>query len=126
MTVLIGISVSALILAVFVKDYNKTVSTLIMIAASVLIFFQIAGSLSDVFKTVESVSSSVESSSEYIKLMMKVLGITLITQFVSDLCRDCGESALASQTETAAKIIVIVIILPLFESIVKIISGLIQ
>lgn len=126
MTALIGISVSALILAVFVRDYNKTVSTLIMIAASVLIFFQIAGGLSQVFDTVASVSSSVESAAEYIKLMMKVLGITLLTQFISDLCRDCGESALASQTETAAKIIVIVMILPLFETVINIISGLIQ
>lgn len=126
MTALIGISVSALILAVFVRDYNKTVSTLIMIAAAVLIFFQIAGGLSQVFDTIASVSSSVESAAEYIKLMMKVLGITLLTQFISDLCRDCGESALASQTETAAKIIVIVMILPLFETVINIISGLIQ
>ncbi|MDE6385833.1 MAG: stage III sporulation AC/AD family protein, partial [Eubacterium sp.] len=42
------------------------------------------------------------------------------------LCRDCGENALASQTETAAKVIVIAMILPLFETVIKIITGLLE
>lgn len=126
MTELIGISLSALILAVFVRDYNKTVSIIIMLAASVMIFVRIASGVSDIFASISDLSSSVEGTASYIRLMIKVLGITLITQFTADLCRDCGENALAGQTETAAKIIVIAMILPLFESVIKIISGLLE
>ncbi|MDE7124441.1 MAG: stage III sporulation AC/AD family protein, partial [Eubacterium sp.] len=115
MTVIIGISLSALILAVFVRDYNKTASIMIMIAAAAMIFFRLASGLSEIFNSISAISSGVETAASYIKLMIKVLGIVLITQFVADLCRDCGENALASQTETAAKVIVIAMILPLFE-----------
>ncbi|MCI9111613.1 MAG: hypothetical protein HFJ99_03500 [Eubacterium sp.] len=126
MTVIIGISLSALILAVFVRDYNKTASIMIMIAAAAMIFFRLASGLSEIFSSISAISSGVETAASYIKLMIKVLGIVLITQFVADLCRDCGENALASQTETAAKVIVIAMILPLFETIIKIITGLLE
>ncbi|MDE6125285.1 MAG: stage III sporulation AC/AD family protein [Eubacterium sp.] len=126
MTVIIGISLSALILAVFVRDYNKTASIMIMIAAAAMIFFRLASGLSEIFSSISAISSGVETAASYIKLMIKVLGIVLITQFVADLCRDCGENALASQTETAAKVIVIAMILPLFETVIKIITGLLE
>ena len=126
MTVIIGISLSALILAVFVRDYNKTASIMIMIAAAAMIFFRLASGLSEIFSSISAISSGVETAASYIKLMIKVLGIVLITQFVADLCRDCGENALASQTETAAKVIVIAMILQLFETVIKIITGLLE
>lgn len=126
MIVIVGIAVIALILSVFTKNYNKTFSTIIIIAASILIFFQVINGMSIIFESINNLSSNIKPVSEYIKLMIKVLGITLISQFVSDLCRDAGENALASGTETAAKIIVITMILPLFETVIKIVMGLIE
>lgn len=126
MSVLIGISLSALILAVLIRDYNKTASIVIVIAASAMIFVKIASDISTIFEALTNISSGVETAASYIKLMMKVLGIVLITQFTADLCRDCGENALASQTETAAKIIVVSMILPLFETVIKIVAGFLE
>ena len=117
MSVLIGISLSALILAVLIRDYNKTAS---------MIFIRIASDVSTIFNSLTHISSGVETAASYIKLMMKVLGIVLITQFTADLCRDCGEHSLASQTETAAKIIVVSMILPLFETVIKIVAGFLE
>ena len=126
MSVLIGISLSALILAVLIRDYNKTASIAIVIAASAMIFVKIASDISIIFEALTNISSGVETAASYIKLMMKVLGIVLITQFTADLCRDCGENALASQTETAAKISVVSMILPLFETVIKIVAGFLE
>ena len=126
MSILIGISLSALILAVIIRDYNKTASIAIVIAASVMIFLRIASDVSTIFNSLTHISSGVETAANYIKLMMKVLGIVLITQFTADLCRDCGENSLASQTETAAKIIVVSMILPLFETVIKIVAGFLE
>lgn len=126
MITIVGIALSALVLSVFLRNYNKTFSTVIIITAGVLIFFQVLSGFSDVFSSIKSISQNIKPVAEYIKLMIKVLGITLISQFVADMCRDCGESALASTTELGAKIIVITMILPLFETVIKIVTGLIE
>lgn len=124
MITVVGIALSALILSLFLRNYNKTFSLVIVIAASILIFFQVLSGISDVFTSIKSISQNIKPVTEYIKLMIKVLGITLISQFVADLCRDCGEGTLANITELGAKIIVITMILPLFETVIKIVIGL--
>ncbi|MGN0530560.1 MAG: SpoIIIAC/SpoIIIAD family protein [Eubacterium sp.] len=124
MTVIIGISITALILSLFLKDYNKTVSLILVLFSSALLFFKIVGSIGEITDTLKEITDNAGELSSYLKLMLKVLGIALITQITADICRDCGETALAGQTEVAAKIIIVAMILPLFEAVVKIISGL--
>lgn len=58
--------------------------------------------------------------------MVKILGITLITQFIIDLCRDSGENALASQTEITSKILILIMVMPMFEAVMNIVSGLLK
>lgn len=124
MTVVIGISITALILSLFLKDYNKTVSLILVLFSSALLFYKIVGSIGEITDTLKEITDNAGELSSYLKLMLKVLGIALITQITADICRDCGETALAGQTEVAAKIIIVAMILPLFEAVVKIISGL--
>lgn len=123
---IIGISICGLLLTVMLRDYNKSISIVVMMATAVVIFFMIADEISDVFGFISKISSDADSAAEYIKLMMKVLGITLISQFTADMCRDAGENTLASQTETATKIIIVLMVLPLFETVLNIITGLLE
>lgn len=124
MTAVVGISLTALILSLFLKDSNKTVSVILVLFAAALLFFKMLGSVSEITKTLNEIAGRAGELTSYIKLMFKVLGIALITQITADICRDCGETALAGQTEVAAKVIIVALILPLFETVVKIITGL--
>lgn len=122
----IGIAISVLFCSLLLKDKNRTFAIILSIAGGCLLFAIVSAELGEIIKSISDISSSVTSTAPYIKLMLKVLGITLITQFMSDICRDNGESALASMTEAVAKIIVVSIILPLFETVISIVSGLVK
>lgn len=119
-----GIAIICLMLAVLLKSENKLFALFVTTAGAALIFFMIASQISDVFGTLKNVQDSVGTGSNYILLMMKILGVSIITQIVCDLCRDNGEAALATQTEIASKITVLAMLLPLFEAIIHIITGL--
>lgn len=121
---IIGISVVALIFGLFLRQHNKTVSSILIIFACIAVFLESVSYLTDIIDTLSGMVSGLEETSAYLKIMFKVLGIALITQIISDLCRDCGESALAGQTEVAAKIFIVALILPLLQAVVKVITGL--
>ena len=121
MSRIIGIALIALVFGIFLKQYNKTAALLITLVSSVLIFWQAASSLADIMGELKSVTAGISESAAYIKIMFKVLVIALVTQIVSDMCRDSGESALAGQTETAAKIMIVALI----QAVLKVISGLV-
>lgn len=124
MTVILGIAVTTLVLGLFLKEQNRTISLLLVIFSCIALAFQSVGAIAEIIKSLNDMASQLSETSAYIKIMFKVLGIALIAQLVSDLCRDCGESALAGQTETAAKILIITMIIPLLEAVISIISGL--
>lgn len=121
----IGIALVALIFGIFFKQYNKTVALLLVLVSSLLVFWQSFSAVAEITDALKSITSGISEASSYIKIMFKVLGIALIAQLAADMCRDCGESALAGQTETAAKIAIIVVVLPLIQAVLKIVSGLV-
>lgn len=121
---IIGISIIALIFGIFLRQHNKTVSLLLIIFACIAVFFESASSLNEIINALSDMASGMSETSAYLKIMFKVLGITLVTQIIADLCRDCGESALAGQTEVAAKIVIVSLILPLLQAVIKVITGL--
>lgn len=119
-----GISLAALILGMFLRRHNKTVSLLLIMFACAAVFFESISSLSEIVASLNELALGMGEISSYLKIMFKVLGIALITQIISDICRDSGESALAGQTEVAAKILIVTLILPLLQAVVEVITGL--
>ena len=120
-----GVAVIAAILAVMMKQYHQEYSVVISIAAGIIILFEIFANVSPAIKQINTLLSSAGLSAEYTAILFKALGICFLTQFAADSCRDAGESALASKTELAGKIAIVVLSLPLFESIAKTAVGLI-
>lgn len=50
-------------------------------------------------------------------IMFKACGIAVVTTLAASLCRDCGESALASRVELCGKSIVLAMSLPLLKQV---------
>ena len=123
---LVGISLSVLFCALLIKDRNRSFAVLLSLSGSIILLTAVATELSEIVGKISDFTRDSKLSGAYIKLMLKALGITVLTQFVSDICRDNGENALASITETVSKIAVIAMVLPLFESIFSIVSGLLK
>jgi stage III sporulation protein AD len=121
-----SISLIALTLIIFLKQTNKEFAFILTVATVVILFGIIINNFFDVINRIYAISSTVENLNSYITLMVKILGITLLTQFIIDLCRDSGENALANQTEIMSKILILVMVLPLFEAVMNIVAGLLK
>ena len=59
------------------------------------------------------------SISEYVTVMIKALGISFLVKICSDICRDCGEGSLAFGVESAGKVSIIYMCIPLISDIVR-------
>lgn len=121
-----GIVIISLLLIIFLKESKREFAFILSIAVSVILFVTLINDFQGIISAINNLTNSVENISNYISLLVKILCISLLSQFVIDLCRDAGENALASQTEIASKILILVMTLPLFESVIEIITGLLK
>lgn len=121
-----GIVLTALIINIVLKNYSKEFTFLINIVCTIIIFTLISKDLKGIVDRLTSISNEISVLLPYIKIMLKILGISMIAQLLSDLCRDNGENTLANQTELSAKIIILVTALPLFTTIMDIMIGMLK
>lgn len=122
----VGIVLTALIINIVLKNYSKEFTFLINIVCTIIIFTLISKDLKGIVERLTSISNEISVLLPYIKIMLKILGISMIAQLLSDLCRDNGENTLANQTELSAKIIILVTALPLFTTIMDIMIGMLK
>ena len=122
----VGIVLTALIINIVLKNYSKEFTFLINIVCTIIIFTLISKDLKGIVDRLTSISNEISVLLPYIKIMLKILGISMLAQLLSDLCRDNGENTLANQTELSAKIIILVTALPLFTTIMDIMIGMLK
>ena len=122
----VGIVLTALIINIVLKNYSKEFTFLINIVCTIIIFTLISKDLKGIVDRLTSISNEISVLLPYINIMLKILGISMIAQLLSDLCRDNGENTLANQTELSAKIIILVTALPLFTTIMDIMIGMLK
>lgn len=123
---IIAIVFCALLLNIILKDYVKEFCVFINIVSAGIVFLMIFNDLKIIIKQVDTLTQSVGVITPYIKIMLKILGISMLAGLLSDLCRDNGENTLANQTELSAKIIILVTALPLFSTIINIMTGILK
>lgn len=121
-----AIALISLVLIIFLRNTNREFAFILTVASSLILFSIVINDFFQVIERVNEISSQIENLNSYVSLMVKILGITLITQFVIDLCRDSGENALASQMEITSKIIILIMIMPLFEAVMNVVTGLLK
>lgn len=122
----VGIVLTALIINIVLKSYSKEFTFLVNIVCTIIIFTLISKDLKGIVDRLTSISNEISVLLPYVKIMLKILGISMIAQLLSDLCRDNGENTLANQTELSAKIIILVTALPLFTTIMDIMIGMLK
>ena len=121
---IVGLGIVSAVLCLIMKQYKAEYSPLISLCCGVIIFIAVITALTPAFETINSLLSTVNTNAEYVKAVLKALGICYLTQLASDSCKDAGQTAIAGKIELAGKVGVVLVALPMFESLVDIVVQL--
>lgn len=118
------LALCAVMLIVLVKNYKPEFGIYVSIGCSILILYFLADSLKYAFAYISQIYGRLDYGKAYFPVMIKILAVAYITEFTSQLCRDSGESSIASKVELAGKIIIFCIAIPVFISILNLVEEL--
>lgn len=123
---IVGLGLAAAILAVFVKNWRAEIAIMVSVVASVIIFLAMAPYLKAVLEMFEDISNQIGLDIKYITVVLKVIGIAYVTQFGAELCRDAGESAIASKIEFGGKVIIMALSMPIMYQFLEVVDTIIR
>lgn len=122
----VSVAVIAVFLSIIVRHYRAEYSIFIALGATAVIWVMLSDTLEKMLDSMRLMLSGTGIDNDYISIVFKTLGICILTQIASDICRDCGESALATKTELAGKIVILTVAMPMITSIAQISVELIN
>ena len=109
---------------VFINQYRPEFSTLTITAASAIILTVVAKNISPLLQQYIGIAQSSGINSDLFAIIIKAMGISYLTIFTSDICKDFGQYSLCSKVETAGKILVLLIASPLIIQIIEVTGKL--
>lgn len=112
---------------ILLKEQFRPIALMLSVAGCVGIFIAALNVVSHFENVLENFKTNDPVLSESIGVIAKTLGVAYLTNFGSDICTDAGEKAVATALETAGKIIMLSMALPMlsgiFGSVVSLIGG---
>ncbi len=118
---LCGLALISLISVTVIRELKPAVAPFCAAASGIVIIGYAVTSASPVIDFLKKMDPLAAGG---ITLMIKALGIAVVSQITAEICRDCGESAFASKVELAAKINILLLAMPLITDIVTIAGEL--
>lgn len=118
------IGMAGVMCAIFLKQWKSEFSLYIAITTAIVIFFFISSKIKIVAEAFSTFNTYLNTKGEYIKLILKMTGITYIAEFAAGICRDCGYGAVATQVEIFARVALLSISLPVIITLLETICGL--
>ena len=118
------IGIIGMILSLILKKEHSGISALISISVGIIIFMGILPKIETVIQMLYKIVSKSNVDIEYIDIILKIIGISYISQFASQICSDAGEGAIASKIEFAGKVIIMVISAPVLMSLIEMVLDL--
>lgn len=115
---IIGLAFIAVIIIVILKQYRPEFAIYASIIAGVLILAMASGTLSGIIDMINSISSKTSINSEFLVILIKITGIAILTEFAVSICKDSGESAIASKVDIGGKIIIISMSIPIINALI--------
>lgn len=118
------IAVTSVILCIMIKKYRPELSSLLSITAGIIIFFYSLACISSVLSFVRSLIELLPIDDFYIYELIKMLGVTYAAEFAENICKDAGCQAVACQIEIFAKLTIVIMSIPIINSLIEIVGGL--
>lgn len=117
-----GVAVTLLI--ALLKGFKSELSPLLALTGSAALLGAVLVMISGVSGAIKDLFSGAGLESEHISGLLKIISAAYIADFAASLCKDMGESSLASKIELAGRVYIVMLAVPWAASLISAVRAL--
>lgn len=119
-----GLAVCAALCALLLRRMRPEISTGISLAGGAIILALCLPVLMEIVRGLTSLARQGGVQDTYLTQLLKVAGVSLLSDFAAQTCRDAGEEGLAVKTELAGRVMLLSLALPAMRTLLSAILAL--
>lgn len=121
---LIGIII--VLMAIQFKSTKSEYAVYISLVGCILIFYLGVNKLEIIINTIKKIQTYINLNETYISILIKIIGITYIAEFASNICKDAGHTAVANQIELVGKLTILATGMPILMALLDTINEFLK
>ena len=123
---IIGVAFVTAITSALLKSTKPELSFAVTITGVIVILLFVIDSLRNVLIAFSAIAQTTGIQNGLLKILLKIVGVGYITEFGAGILQDFGSSAVADKVVLGGKIVIVVLSLPVVQSLLTMIGGLLQ
>lgn len=121
---LAGLGVCGALMAMLLRRMRPGAGLAVSLAAGLLLLAGLMPALEEAVGHISAIARTGGLSDAYMTQLLKVGGVSLLTDFAAQTCRDAEEDGLAMKVEVAGRVSLIALSLPFMEALLTQIMSL--
>ena len=122
---IVGVAIFAVIMIIILKSYRPEMALILSIVTGIGIMLYAIYKMTPVVNVLNELVNKSGINTEFLMIIIKVIGIAYIVEFGKNICVDAGQTSIATKLEMAGKVIIVVLTIPLISSLVNVLTGLV-
>ena len=116
---LIGFCLLAAVMVMLLRQMSPQIAALLSVAFGAMVVTLILPSIRAYVGTIRDFLASLSLEAEYYRVMLKAMGIVLVTQLASQICRELDAPSIAQKAELCGRVALLGVALPVFVSLTQ-------
>ena len=120
---LIGFCMLAAVMVMLLRQMHPQTASLLSVAFGAMLVSLVLPSVRGYIETIRSFLASLGLEAEYYRVMLKAMGIVLVTQLAVEVCRELDAPTIARRAELCGRVALLGVALPVFVSLTQLAVG---
>ncbi len=104
-------------MVIMLRSYDSTIAYMLTIAAAVVLLLTILPTTIGLIDSLQGITELISQGP--FEVVIKAVGISILTQLTSDLCIDSGQRAMSSLVLLAGKVSIVISAFPIFGELLS-------
>ncbi len=114
------------LLYALIRNIKPEIAPLVILGGGAVILGTLSGKLIEITGSVDEMMDLAGLQKENVTILIKSLGICVVTQFAADICYDNSCSSVAAAVELAGRVGALALAMPMLKSVASLAIGLIN
>lgn len=123
---IIGVAFITAISALILKATKPELSFAVTVTGMIVILMFVMDMLKDTMTVFSTISQITGIENGLMKALMKIVGVGYLTEFGAGILSDFGSNTIADKVSLAGKLTIVILSLPVVESLLHLIGGFLQ
>ena len=123
---IIGVAFVTTVASVLLKNTKPELSFAVTVTGVIVILLFLVDSMQSTLTFFSSIAEMTGVENGLLKILLKIVGVGYLTDFGAGILNDFGSNAVADKVVLGGKITIVMLSLPVLESLLQLVRGFLQ